>query len=366
MVLAMMDHPQLDHTLVAVTQHGDILTGALATFGLAPDCQASVERTTGTLPELAISVIDCLAPMIDALACDLLVVQGDTLTASIGAQVGIWAGVPIAHLEAGLRSGDLRRPFPEESNRRVVGAVADLHLAPTDDAAANLIREGVDVESVVVCGNTVVDAIQHILTRPVDLRSIGIGMSATDPEVVLVTTHRRESWGEPLAAVARAVAYLADTHPRHLFVLPVHPNPTVREPLTEILGGRANLLVVPPLPYPVFVHVLARSTLVLSDSGGVQEEAPSVGVPTLVLREVTERHEGLRAGVARLVGTDPVRIIDEATRLLNDPVARRAMAAATNPYGDGRAAERVVGAVLHWAGLGPRPTPFVARRSVTD
>jgi UDP-N-acetylglucosamine 2-epimerase (non-hydrolysing) len=268
---------------------------------------------------------------------DVVIVQGDTTSALVGGLTAMWRGVPVVHLEAGLRSGNLAAPFPEEANRRLIVPIVSLHLAPTAGAAANLVGEGVDPATILVVGNTSIDA-ALLLARANHTAAAG----AWDSRTVLVTAHRRESWGEPLSRIASAVAELATRHEDHLFVFPLHPNPTVRNAVTPRLAGLENVRLIEPMDYAPFVRLLRSSRLAITDSGGVQEEAPALDVPVLVLRDVTERPEGIETGAARLVGSDPDRIVEVASQLLSHEPAWRAMAEAVNPYGDGRAAQRIV------------------------
>src|SRR4051794_14551815 len=330
--------------IVATGQHPSMFHQGLAAFGLRPDRDIRLRRETGTPAELTAR----LTPELDgALAADApaaVVVQGDTSSALVGALVAFWRRVPVTHLEAGLRSGDLGAPFPEEANRKLISQVAALHLAPTRAAALNLAADGIPEAAVEVVGNTVVDAVLAVAERSTraahpGLRAAERGL-ADGQRLVLVTVHRRESWGEPLRAVLAAVRDLLAARPDITVVLPVHPNPVVRADVMSLLGDHPRVVVTDPLDYPDLVWVLARSTLVLSDSGGIQEEAPSFGVPVLVLREVTERTEAVDAGCAVLLGTDRERIVDTAGRLLDDEAARVRMTSRGNPFGDGHAGER--------------------------
>jgi len=288
---------------------------------------------------------------------DFLLVEGDTTSVFASSLAAFWRGCPVGHVEAGLRSGDVRDPFPEEMNRMLTGCIADLHFAPTAEAAANLRRIGVPDERIHVTGNTVIDALLRFSSTARDLPpDLDI-----DPRslLVLVTVHRRESFGEPLAEILAALKDLVERFPRVEIVLPVHPNPQVHGAVHGALGGVPRAHLVPPLGYLQFVEVLRRSHLVLTDSGGVQEEAPALGKPVLVLRNTTERPEGVTWGVARLVGTRRGRIVEEASRLLEDEMAWKAMARRISPYGDGRASERIVDAILHRFGLrAERPADF--------
>jgi UDP-N-acetylglucosamine 2-epimerase (non-hydrolysing) len=253
----------------------------------------------------------------------------------------------VGHIEAGLRTGDKWQPFPEEINRRVAGVVADLHFAPTAWARDNLLREGIPADRILVTGNPVIDALRAAASRPYDWKSGPLAAIPDDRRIVLVTAHRRENFGAPLESILTALRTLAETYPGEItIVYPVHLNPNVQEPARRMLGDLTNVHLLPPLDYLPMVHLMKRAHLVLTDSGGLQEEAPALGTPVLVLRRVTERPEALEAGTARLVGTDAARIVAEARRLLDDPSSHAAMARAVNPYGDGHAAERIVDALL--------------------
>lgn len=330
---------------VCVTaQHRELLDEVLELFAIEPDYDLDVMRPGQSPTAVAAEVLRGLEPVLAGERPDWVLVQGDTTTAVMGAIAAYYGGARVAHVEAGLRSHDPREPFPEELNRRLAAVAADLHLAPTGGAAFNLRAEGVDQSSIVVTGNPVIDALHaaNALAAPriPELESLPAGK-----QIVVVTTHRRESFGPPLervcAAVGRLVARFPDVH----VVLPAHPNPSVRLTLDEHLPASPAISVIEPLGYRSMVELLQRATLVLTDSGGLQEEAPSLGKPVLVLRDVTEREEGVAAGACRLVGTDADRIVSAASELLTSPVEYARMATAVNPYGDGRAAERIVDAL---------------------
>ncbi len=289
-----------------------------------------------------------------------VLVHGDTSSAMAAALASFHLRIPVMHVEAGLRAGSGNlTPFPEELNRRVISTIAGLHFAPTFANLQNLVRENVPVSQVFVTGNSGIDALQWASKMDVDFADPRLQeIHESDARVIVVTAHRRENWGDGLRGIAAGVARLAAEHPDDRFVLPVHPNPRVREVLVECLDGLDNVLLGEPLGYATFSRLLRRCHLVITDSGGVQEEAPSLGKPVLVARETTERTEGLEAGTLRLVGTDPERIFAEGNRLLNDPVAYSEMAEAENPYGDGHAAERIVAALEHLLLGGTSPSPF--------
>jgi UDP-N-acetylglucosamine 2-epimerase (non-hydrolysing) len=287
------------------------------------------------------------------------VVQGDTTSAFAASLAAFLAGVPVVHLEAGLRTGNLRSPFPEEANRRLTGVVTSLHLAPTATARRNLELESVDPATILVTGNTVVDALQWAVQQSVAFTDERVASLGRDRALVLVTTHRRESWGEPMQQAVAGIGDVARDHPELDVLLPLHRNSVVRDAVQPALGELPNVILTEPLAYAEFAHLMARCRLVVTDSGGVQEEAPSFGKPVLVLRDTTERPEGVEAGVVRLIGTDRQRVAHEIERLLDDPTAYAEMARAVNPYGDGEAARRSTGAIRSLLGLGPMPEPFV-------
>ncbi len=314
--------------------------------GIVPNRDLAPMQPGCTLDALTAHLLTGIGHALDAERPDWVVVQGDTATAMAGALAAYYRNIPVVHVEAGLRSGDIHNPWPEEVNRRIVATLATLHCAPTQGAAAALLAENVAPESVHVTGNTVIDALHWITASVAQEPTLAAAMGAIEHRfagrrIVAVTAHRRENWGAGLAGIAEAVRRLAGRDDIAI-VLPLHPNPAVRAALEERLAGLANVALTGPLDYPNFAQLLAVATLVLTDSGGVQEEAPALGVPVLVLRETTERPEGIAAGTARLVGTQPDRIVAEATRLLDDAAAHAAMARAHSPYGDGKAAGRIV------------------------
>jgi UDP-N-acetylglucosamine 2-epimerase (non-hydrolysing) len=358
-VMAMRMTGRVIPVLVASGQHPTMVAQALAAFDLEPDVVLPVERVTGSQPELMTAMVSTLDALFTERPPAAVIVQGDTTTTLAGALAAFWRQIPVVHLEAGLRSGDLDSPFPEEGNRRLVGQLAALHLAPTPLAATNLLDEGVPPNKVVLTGNTVVDAALTVVDGRPELDPALRDVVESDARLVLVTAHRRESWGEPLDRVLSAVRTLLNHYPDIHVVLPSHPNPAVRAQVEAGLANLSRVTVTDPLPYPALARLLSEAYLVLTDSGGIQEEAPSFGVPALVLREVTERVESLTAGCARLVGTDPALIVAEAMRLLDDRAARDAMTAAGNPYGDGNAAVRTEEAVAELLGVAGNRRPVL-------
>lgn len=358
-ILAMREHPGLEPVVVNTVQHREMLDQVLGLFGIESDVELALQRSGTGLAELTSRLVETVTPVITDHAPDAVMVQGDTTTAFVAALAAFYEGVPVVHLEAGLRSGNPASPFPEEMNRRMVTRLASLHLAATPANAANLAAEGVTGPSVVVTGNTVIDALHEALRRPVPFTDPALTALDDDPRrVLLVTTHRRESWGGPMEDIGRAVADVARSEPDLVVVLPMHRNPLVRDSLLPHLAGLPNVVLTEPLPYGEFCRLMARAHVLLTDSGGVQEEGPSLGKPVLVMRENSERPEAITAGTARLVGTDPAEIACQVKRLLHDDEAYAEMANAVNPYGDGRAVPRVLAAIAHHLGDGPPAEPF--------
>lgn len=344
-ILALAADDRFQPRVCVTAQHRELLDQVLTFFGVRPDVDLDLMRPNQSLHAVLAEAVLGLERVLQEEAPDCVVVQGDTTTTFAGALAAFYSRIPAAHVEAGLRTGNKLAPYPEEVNRLLTSRVADLHLAPTEGARQNLLREGVPPETVFVTGNTAVDAVLLVAerVRGLDAGAFGPGLARVDfsRPVLLVTAHRRESFGEGIAAICQAVARLARRRPELQVVLPVHPNPNVREPVAAILGGIPNVHLLDPLDYPALVWTMARSTLILTDSGGIQEEAPSLSVPVLVMRETTERPEGLQAGTSRLVGVQEDRIVEEATRLLDDPAERARMTGIPNPFGDGRASQRI-------------------------
>jgi UDP-N-acetylglucosamine 2-epimerase (non-hydrolysing) len=357
-VTALTASVHVEPVVVVTGQHRAMLDQVNDLFGIMPTHDLDILRERQDLTSITTRSLEGLQRVIDEERPDLVVVQGDTTTSFAAALAAFYAKVPVAHVEAGLRTGDRYNPFPEEINRRLTSHLSTLHLAPTPTSRANLLAEGIAAGDIVVTGNTVIDALLDVVARDLPLADPALARMGDAERVVLVTSHRRESWGEPMARTARALARLAADFPDVLYVLPAHLNPAVREVLLPPLVGFDNVLVTEPLDYGDMARVLAASTLVVTDSGGVQEEAPSLGKPVLVLRETTERPEAVTAGTVRLVGTDEDLVVAEVTLLLTDRAAYDEMARAVNPYGDGQAAQRVVGAIEHLFGAGPRPDDF--------
>lgn len=340
-VAAIRARPELEHRLIVTGQHRELIDGVLGYFDLRPHVDLDLMRPGQDAGDLTARAMLGVSEVLRRERAAMVIVQGDTGSALGGALAGFHAGVPVAHVEAGLRTGDLASPFPEEGNRRLIGQVASLHFAPTAHARASLKREGVAAATIEVTGNTGIDALLAVDARVRgNARAPGLPDLPADRPMVLVTTHRRENHGAPLLRICEAVERIA-RHEDCAIVVPVHPNPAVAKTVRSRLGGVAGVHLVEPLAYDAFVWALRRASLVLTDSGGVQEEAPALGTPVLVLRDTTERPEGVRAGVAMLVGTDPITIAGAARAVLRDAQVRAWMSRPLKLYGKGDAAPRI-------------------------
>jgi UDP-N-acetylglucosamine 2-epimerase (non-hydrolysing) len=346
LILYLRRFPEVYSVRVCVTaQHRGMLDQVLDAFGIHPDYDLDLMQSGQSLLQSASRIISALEPVFAGAKPDLVIVQGDTTTTFCGALAAFYSGVPVAHVEAGLRTGDLRQPFPEELNRVLASRLATLHFAATQQAAGNLAEEGI-TRNVWVTGNTGIDAVLQIRDR------LDSGEAATPPvplhprgtRLILVTAHRRESFGEGFERICRALAVIAERPDVHL-IFPVHPNPNVQEPVNRNLRSHPNITLLEPLDYVEFVDMMRRAHIILTDSGGIQEEGPSLGKPILVLREKTERPEAVAAGTVKLVGSDPERIVAETMLLLDRPEEYRRMSRIHNPYGDGRASERIEAAL---------------------
>jgi UDP-N-acetylglucosamine 2-epimerase (non-hydrolysing) len=339
---------------VAVTgQHRGLLDQALGAFGIEPDHDLNVMRPGQSLFDSTSRIVAALEPVLAEESPDMVMVQGDTSTTFCGALAGFYAGIPVGHVEAGLRTGDFRQPFPEEMNRVLTARLATLHFPPTESAAAHLRREGIGKERIFVTGNTGIDAVLAVRDALVSGKLHAQGLPPLDPskKLVLVTAHRRESFGRGFDEICEALARLAARGDVEI-VYPVHPNPNVRGVVASKLAGRRGIQLVEPLPYAAFIDVMRRAHILLTDSGGIQEEGPSLGKPVLVMRETTERPEAVEAGTALLVGTRADRIVAETARLLDDPAEYARRARIHNPYGDGRASTRIRDAVVAYFAMG--------------
>ena len=361
-VKALQASPQFECVVTVTGQHREMLDQVNDIFDITPDHDLNIIQPRQTLNGVLTRTVEGLDAIFAENAPDAVVVQGDTTTSTAGAIAAFYRGIPVIHAEAGLRSFDLFSPFPEEANRKMTSQITSLHLAPTSTSKENLLREALPEEDIVVTGNTVIDALLHTVAQQLPFSDPQLEQIASSGRrVLLVTTHRRENQGEAMRGVGRALARIAQAEPELTIVLPVHRNPVVREAVLPAIEGLPNVVVTEPLAYGEFTRMLSVAHVVLTDSGGVQEEAPSLGKPVLVMRENTERPEAVTAGTVKLIGTDEERIVTEVDRLLNDDAAYREMANAVNPYGDGRAAERTLAAIEQMFGVGQRIADFDSR-----
>ena len=341
-IKALHRHPQMTPLVCVTGQHREMLRQVLDIFDLTPDYDLQLMQPDQKLPALTANILTSLDAVFDDAQPDWTLVQGDTTTAMAASLAAFYRRIKVGHIEAGLRTGDRFQPFPEEINRRIADCVCDLHFAPTENSRQNLLREGVSDTSIVVTGNTVIDALLDVAEREYDWQSGPLSLVPTDRRLILVTAHRRENFGAPLENICAALNEIAARFPDYQLVYPVHLNPNVQRVAQSHLSRTASITLLEPLDYLPLVQLMKRAELILTDSGGLQEEAPGLGKPVLVLREVTERPEGVEAGTVRLVGTDPHRIVSETARLLTDKAEYEKMAKAVNPYGDGHASERIV------------------------
>jgi UDP-N-acetylglucosamine 2-epimerase (non-hydrolysing) len=339
---------QFRSLLCVTAQHREMLDQVLKLFDLKPDYDLNVMQPDQALSQLTADLFSKLDPVVKETRPDWMLAQGDTTTVLVTSLVAFYNGIPFGHVEAGLRTGDLAKPFPEEMNRRLADSISELLFAPTNRSRQALLDERVSDEKILVTGNTVIDALLKTVQLPYDWSSGVLSSIPKNGQIVMITAHRRESFGAPLREICFAIKKLALQFKAEgvQFVYPVHMNPSVRQPVNEILSDLINVSLIEPLDYLSLVNLMKRSTLILTDSGGIQEEAPSLGVPVLVMRHTTERPDGIEAGVSKLVGTYAERIVEETSVLLTDPQAHDAMAKAQNPYGDGHASERIVSALI--------------------
>lgn len=344
-------HPEIETKVCVTAQHREMLDQVMDLFHLKADYDLNIMAQGQTLYDITGRVLRGLQEVFAKERPDCVLVHGDTTTTFTAALAAFYAQIPVGHVEAGLRTGNLLSPFPEEANRQLTGVLARYHFAPTETARANLLRENKKGENIYVVGNTVIDALLATVKKDYTFEDKEIEQIEEHKRVILVTTHRRENLGAPMHHVYRALRRLVDDIPDTEIVFPVHRNPLVREAVAEELEGHDRIHLVEPMEYEPFTNLMARSAIVLTDSGGIQEEAPSLGKPVLVLRDTTERPEAVEAGTVALVGTDEEAIYETAHRLLTDEAAYRQMAEAVNPYGDGKAAAHIAGWLLYNAGL---------------
>jgi len=351
LALALARTPGIDARVCVTAQHRQMLDQVLELFDLTPDHDLNLMRPGQSLCSLTSHILQGVETVLLEYKPDLVLVHGDTTTTFAASLAAYYQQVAIGHVEAGLRTGNLYSPWPEEANRKLTGALANLHFAPTDIARENLLHEGVPDHHIHVTGNTVIDALLVVSSRLASDGALQERMSRqfsfldANKKLILVTGHRRESFGAGFDRICQALATIARNHPDTEIVYPVHLNPNVREPVSRLLGNHPAIHLIEPLDYLPFVYLMNRSHLILTDSGGIQEEAPSLGKPVLVMRDTTERPEAVSAGTVRLVGTDVERIVNEVSRLLTDPFAYKSMSRAHNPYGDGKACQRIINAL---------------------
>ena len=343
---AMTKNPEtFDISICVTAQHREMLDDVLSLFKIEPNYDLNLMQPNQSLSALTGRIFSELAPVVEKEKPDWLLVQGDTTTVMAASIVAYYYQIRVGHVEAGLRTDDKYQPFPEEINRRIVSVVGDLHFAPTEKARQNLLHDGIEPKSIVVTGNTVIDALLQVSEFKYDLSQGPLSKINFNKRVVLVTAHRRENFGDPIRDICRSILTLHQKYPNVEFVYPVHLNPNIQKPVYELLGNSDGISLLEPLDYFSLVHLMKQSVLVMTDSGGIQEEAPSLGKPVLVLRNVTERPEGVEAGTAKLLGTNCDRIVHEISTLLDDEFAYNEMANAVNPYGDGQASHYICNAL---------------------
>ena len=348
LVLEMRKYPEYIQPIVAVTaQHREMLDQVLDLFGIVPDYDLNIMTSGQTLYDVTTRALMGLKPVMEEAKPDMVLVHGDTTTTFAGALAAFYAQIPVGHVEAGLRTGNKYSPYPEEMNRKLTGSIADMHFAPTGTSKANLLKENVNPEHILVTGNTVIDALQTTVHGDYHFADEDFNrVFATGHKLILMTTHRRENLGEPMRHVYRALKSVLETHENVEAIFPVHKNPKVREIVNQELGHLSRVHLIEPMDYEPFANLMAKVDIVLTDSGGIQEEAPALGKPVLVLRDTTERPEAVEAGTVKLVGTAYEDVLQETNRLLDDDEHYRSMAEAANPYGDGKACERIIKAIL--------------------
>ncbi|VVO95756.1 UDP-N-acetylglucosamine 2-epimerase [Pseudomonas fluorescens] len=352
LVLALASDGRFDAKVCVTGQHREMLDQVLDLFAIQPDFDLNIMKPGQDLTDVSTAIMQGLKKVFAHFKPDVVLVHGDTATTFAASLAAYYHQIPVAHVEAGLRTGNLYSPWPEEGNRKLTGALANLHFAPTETSQANLLREGVNPDNIIVTGNTVIDALLGVIARLDQDQALNKAAAAPSAfldhgrKLILVTGHRRESFGDGFERICQALMEVAQQHPEVDIVYPVHLNPNVREPVNRLLTGIDNVHLIEPLDYLPFVYLMSRAHIILTDSGGIQEEAPSLGKPVLVMRDTTERPEAVAAGTVKLVGTEAANIVRELNRLLSDPVAYRTMSVAHNPYGDGNACQRILGTLL--------------------
>ena len=352
LVLEMYKYPEYIEPIVAVTaQHREMLDQVLELFHIKPDYDLNIMASGQTLYDITTRALNGLKEVIEDAKPDMVLVHGDTTTTFAGALAAFYAQVPVGHVEAGLRTGNKYSPYPEEMNRKLTGSIADMHFAPTSTSKENLLKENVNPEAIMVTGNTVIDALQTTVKANYEFADAEFNkIFARGNRLILMTTHRRENLGEPMRNVYKALRMVLESHADVEAIFPVHKNPKVREIVQEELGGLERVHLIEPMDYEPFANLMDKVDIVLTDSGGIQEEAPALGKPVLVLRDTTERPEAVDAGTVKLVGTGYEDVLRETNLLLDDPAHYQKMAEAVNPYGDGKACERIIRAILQKKG----------------
>ena len=353
LVLALAADERFEAKVCVTGQHREMLDQVLGLFSITPDFDLKIMKPGQDLTDVTSAILQGLKTVLNDFKPDIVLVHGDTATTFAASLAAYYQQIPVAHVEAGLRTGNLYSPWPEEGNRKLTGALAKINFAPTETSRENLLREGVSPANIVVTGNTVIDALLDVVKRldqdPKLLAQASAPAAFLDParKMILVTGHRRESFGDGFERICQALMDVAQQHPEVDIVYPVHLNPNVREPVNRLLNGIGNIYLIAPLDYLPFVHMMTRAHIILTDSGGIQEEAPSLGKPVLVMRDTTERPEAVSAGTVKLVGTHTADIVRELNRLLVDTIAYRDMSYAHNPYGDGNACQRILEALIN-------------------
>ena len=349
-ILEFNKYPEIEQTICVTAQHRGLLDQVLELFDFHPNYDLNLMKANQSLKDITVNVLNQLEPVIRKVSPDWILVQGDTTTVMASAMLAYYNRIKIGHVEAGLRTYDIYQPFPEEANRRIAGIVSTLHFAPTETAKSYLRNEGVSEKNIVVTGNTVIDAVKIVSATPFDIETSSLAELPREKETILITSHRRENFGEPLKNICEALVALANKFgDQYQFLFLVHPNPNVRQTVLPILQQSSHITLLDPVNYREMIYLIQNSKIVLTDSGGLQEEGPALKKPVLVLRDKTERPEGIEAGVARLVGTDKETIIREVSRLLLDDHAIVEMIKAKNPYGDGTAAQQIRKAIIEYS-----------------
>jgi len=355
----MQRNPLFKNIIVSTTQHREMIEDLFTLFSIKPDYNLNIIQKNQSLMDITMRALAGLDPILRQHRPDLVLVQGDTTTAFIGALAAFYNKTPVGHIEAGLRSFDKMQPYPEEINRRLISLICDFHFAPTVHNYEHLCREGINPDKILITGNTVIDSLLYIASRNRQTLKKYVSPEVLNAgRLILVTAHRRENWGRPIENLCYALSDIAKSYLDVQIIYPVHLNPNVRKTVLQILAKKERICLLNPLPYEPFVEAMAKSYFIITDSGGIQEEGPSFHKPILVFRKVTERPEGLTMGAVRLVGQERQHLVQEASRLLEDSAAYKKMIVTHNPYGDGNAAERIVQAILYYFNMGNRPEDF--------